>query len=453
MDDDAGLDSGTAERADSLAEQASPSQRPTATVTDKAAPPLQHPTGPPGPRLQGWHYTFSSLKHRNFLYLWLGMLFSMGGIQMQMIARGYLTYDITQSAFILGVVNAGFALPMLAFALFGGAIADRIERRRIIQVGQAAVGLIALFVGISITSDTVTWYHLLTASVLQGAVFSFLMPARQALIPQLVGRDMLTNAMALNSAAMSTTTLIAPSIAGVIYAWVGPAVVYYVIAGTAVVAVFLTGMISGVGSGPAKSPAPMLTDIKAGLSYILRSPLVFVLLVMGLATTLFAMPFRFLMPIFVVDIYGRGPDALGLLVTIIGLGSLVGSLWVASLGRWKRGFLLIISGFVSAAGLMLVAAIPLYFAAAGFMVILGLGDAARRTLNMALIMEVTEDQYRGRVMSVFMMNFGLMPLGVLPAGIIAQILGGRWAIGLLAMMLFLTSVVILVTQKRLREFQ
>ena len=98
---------------------------------------------------EGWRNTFVSLKHRNFLYLWIGMLFSMGGIQMQMIARGYLTYEISSSPLILGLVNAGFALPMLAFALVGGAIADRLERRRIMQCGQAAVGLIALFIGLS----------------------------------------------------------------------------------------------------------------------------------------------------------------------------------------------------------------------------------------------------------------------------------------------------------------
>ena len=375
----------------------------------------------------------------------------MGGMQMQMIARGYLTYEITDSAILLGLVNAGFALPMLSLALFGGAIADRMDRKRVIQFGQAGAGLLALFIALSITTGTVSWYHLLAVSMAQGAVFSFFMPARQALIPQLVGKDMLTNAMALNAAGMSVTTLLAPTVAGVIYAWAGVKVVYYLIAGMGVLAMLVTGLIPSVDGGPVKSPAPMLSDIAAGLSYIRRSRLVLVLLVMGLATTMLAMPFRFLMPIFVVDIYDRGPEAMGLLVSVMGLGALAGSLFVAALEKWKRGLLLIAGSFLSGIGLMLVAAIPFYFAAIGIMILLGLGDSGRRTLLMALIMEEVEDRYRGRVMSVFMMNFGLMPLGVLPAAAVAQFVGAQEAVGLLAVLLMAATLIILVTQRRLRQ--
>ena len=407
---------------------------------------------PRPPQTGGWRNIFASLRYRGFLYLWVGLLFSMGGIQMQMIARGYLTYEITDSPFLLGLVNAGFALPMLCLALFGGAIADRMDRKRVIQLGQAASGVLALFVAVSISTGTVSWYHLLAVSMVGGGVFSFFVPARQALIPHLVGKDMLTNAMALNAAGMSVTTLLAPTAAGVIYAWAGVEVVYYIIAGMGVVAMLFTRLIQDVEGGAAgRRPAPMLSDIGAGLSYIRRSPLVMVLLAMGLATTLLAMPFRFLMPIFVVDIYGRGPEALGLLVSVMGVGALVGSLFVAALGKQKRGLLLLAGSFLSGIGLMMVAAIPVYVAAIGIMALLGLGDSSRRTVLMALIMEEVEDRYRGRVMSVFMMNFGLMPLGALPAAAVAQIVGGREAVGLLAVLLIAATLVVLITQRRLRQ--
>ena len=449
MNEDAHSPSENAEGADSLSEQSRAGRRATTGTQSTSSPPRA--TDRQGLRPGGWHYTFSSLKNRDFLYLWLGTLFSVGGMHMQLIARGYLTYDITRSALLLGLVNAGITLPILVFSLFGGAIADRVDRKRIIQGGQAANGLLALFVAVSITTGTVTWYHLLVVSIAQGSVFAFLMPARQAIIPQLVGKDMVTNAMALSAAAMSSTALLAPSVAGIIYAWAGPDAVYYVITGMAVVSVWVTAMISDVEGDAVKAPAPMLSDIRDGLSYIVRSPLVLALLVMGLATALLAMPFRFLLPIFVVEIYGRGPEAFGLLVSMMGAGSLVGSLMMASIGRWKRGLLLIMGSILSGIGLMLVAAVPFYFAAIGFMLLLGLGDAGRRTLNMALIMEEVEDQYRGRVMSVFMMNFGLMPLGVLPTAVMVELVGGRASVGLLAALLLLTSLVILVTQKRLRE--
>ena len=382
----------------------------------------------------------------------------MGAMQMQMIARGYLTYELTGSPALLGVVSAGFALPMLLLSLFGGAFADRLERKRIIQLGQVGAALIALFVGVSVSTETVTWYHLLAASMLQGAVFSFLMPARQAIIPQLVGQERLGNAMALNAMGMSATTLVAPAVAGVLYGNIygyvpiGPDGVYYTITAMCVMATLLTGRLPKLtGGGTGRSG--VLSDIRAGLSYIRRSPLVMALLVIGLTSTVLAMPFRFLMPIFIVDIYGLGPESMGLMVSIMGLGSLGGSLFIAALGNWRRGRLLILSAFMSGIALMLVAVLPFYRVALGLMVLLGLGDAGRRTLNQSLIMEVSEDQYRGRVMSVFMTNFALIPLGVLPAGIAAEFLGGQLTVGILAGLLIATTAIILITQKGLRDLR
>ncbi len=400
---------------------------------------------------KGIFKTFYSLRFREFRFLWLGMVFLMMGMQMQMIVRGYLTYELTSSPFILGLVNAGFAIPMLSLALFGGAVADRMERKRVIQIGQCMAVVLALFVGISIVTDTITWIHLLFVSMVQGAQFSFLMPARQALVPQLVGRDNLTNAMSLDAAAMSITTLIAPAVGGVLYTVIGPEGVYFLVAGMGVLAVVFTSMVSARGGSANRPSVPMASDIAQGLRYVVNSPIVLVLLVMGLATALLAMPFRFLMPVFVVDVYNRGPESLGLLVTIMGLGSLVGALFIATLGKKNRGLLLLAGSFISAIALMLVAAIPIYYAAAGLMVLMGLGDAGRRTLNQALIMEEVDDEYRGRVMSVFMMNFGLMPLGVLPAGALAERFGGQFAIMLLGVLLLLTTAAVLLTQRRLRE--
>ena len=210
-------------------------------------------------------------------------------------------------------------------------------------------------------------------------------------------------------------------------------------------------MIPKSGSGASRRPAPVASDIWEGLVHIWRSPLVLILLIMGLATSLLAMPFRFLMPIFVVDVYRTGPEAMGLLVTIMGGGSLAGSLFIASLGKSRRGLLLIIGSVISGVALLLIAIIPVYAIAALLMLPLGLGDAGRRTLNQSLIMEEVEDRYRGRVMSVFMLNFGLMPLGTLPASSLAEIIGAEAVIGILAIALLAFSAIVLLTQKRLRE--
>ena len=381
------------------------------------------------------------------------MLLLMGAMQMQMIARGYLTYDLTESAALLGIVSAGFALPMLLLALFGGAFADRLERRRIIQLGQAGAGLIALFVAVSITTDTVTWYHLLAASMMQGAVFSFFMPARQAMIPQLVGQGQLTNAMALDAMGMSATTLLAPAVAGFLYNAIQPDGVYYVVTAMCAGAVILTSLLPRLPESTGTGRSGVMNDIHAGLTYIRGNSLVMALLIIGLTSTVLAMPFRFLMPIFIVDIYHLGPEAMGLMTSMMGLGTLGGSLFIAALGNWQRGRLLIFSSFISGAALMLVAILPFYLVALGLMVLLGLGDAGRRTLNQSLLMEVAEDQYRARVMSLFMINFALIPLGVLPAGLAAQFLGGQLSVGILAGLLIGLTAIILVTQRGLRNLR
>ena len=398
----------------------------------------------------GWRNTFSSLKVREFRFLWFGQVAMMGGLQMQMMARGYLVYDLTGKASLLGIVMAGSAIPILALSLFGGAVADRVERKGLVQAGQAVSAVLALLVAVAISTDQIAWYHLLGVSLVQGGIWSFMMPARQAIIPQLVSKEQFTNAVALSAAAMSGTALVAPAIAGGIYALAGPALVYYLIAGLGVIAVVMTSFVPKTGGGTRKPNTPMLEDIADGLSYIRRSSILMVLLMIGLGTVLLAMPFRFLMPVFVVDIYHRGPESMGLLLAVMGGGSLAGTLAVASLGRWKRGLLFILGTFASGIALLLVALLPFYYAAAGIMLLLGLGDAGRRTLNQALIMEQAEDRYRGRVMSVFMMSFGLMPLGVLPVGLMFDWIGGQFAIGILAVLLLVMASVVLATQKQLR---
>jgi MFS family permease len=397
--------------------------------------------------------TFSSLANRDFRYLWLGMMAMMGGVQMEMVAIGYLVYDITGSPFLLGAVEAGFAIPTLALALFGGALADRLDRKRMIQVSQGTAVLVGVFLAIAILTGAITWVHLMVAALIEGGLFAFLMPARQSIIPQLVEREQFTNAMALNSAAFSSMTLTAPAVAGVLYALVGPGGVYLMITSLYVVALTLTTRVRRVKSAPVEENRSVAGDIKEGLAYILRTRIIIAILAIGLVGSLLSWPFRMLLPIFVVDVYNLGPDAMGLMISVLGAGSLVGSLTIASLGRWHRGLLLILGAFVSALGLALVASIPVYYAAVVIMVLLGLGEASRWTLSLTLIMESAEDRYRGRVSSVFMMNFGLMPLSVLPAGIAAEYLGGRATIGIMAAILAVAATALLITQKRIRELE
>ena len=387
----------------------------------------------------------------------------MSAMQMQMLSRGYLVYDMESSGSLLGLVNVGASIPMLVLPLFGGVLADRVNRKRIIQAGQIVAALIAFSVFVLIRTERIEWFHLLVSSIMQGAVFALMMPARQALIPQLVGKGLLSNALALNTAAMSATTLAAPSVAGVLYGYFGPSNVYLLIGvlslGSCIATLFVRhrGEIESdvknhnvQGKGKIND---LLSDITEGLKYVRGQRLIMVLLIMALATTVLAQPFRFLMPIFVVDVYKLGPESMGLLMSVMGLGALVGSIYIAAHGNKNRGKILLAGSFISGLSLLGVAVIPIYMLAVLFMVPLGLGAASRRTIIMTLIMEKSEERYRGRVMSIFMLNFGLMPLGVLPAGVISDLFGGQVAIGILAVMLIMVTCWVWFSQDGVRNSQ
>ena len=387
----------------------------------------------------------------------------MSAMQMQMLSRGYLVYDMESSGSLLGLVNVGASIPMLILPLFGGVLAARVNRKRIIQAGQIVAALIAFSVFVLIRTEQIEWFHLLVSSIMQGAVFALMMPARQALIPQLVGKGLLSNALALNTAAMSATTLAAPSVAGVLYGYFGPSNVYLLIGvlslGSCIATLFVRhrGEIESdvknhnvQGKGKIND---LLSDITEGLKYVRSQRLIMVLLIMALATTVLAQPFRFLMPIFVVDVYKLGPESMGLLMSVMGLGALVGSIYIAAHGNKIRCKILLAGAFISGLSLLGVAVIPIYMLAVLFMVPLGLGDASRRTIIMTLIMEKSEERYRGRVMSIFMLNFGLMPLGVLPAGVISDLFGGQVAIGILAVMLIMVTCWVWFSQDGVRNSQ
>ncbi len=358
------------------------------------------------------------------------MLLLMAAVNIQMLARGYLTWELTKSPIAVVVVGAGFAPPILLLSLYGGAVADRVSRKRIIQLGQLGMLVITLFVGVSISTGTVTVYHLTGASVAQGTIWAFLMPARQAIIGQLVDEDHLTNAVALNASGMSLMTVAAPGIGGLIYGLAGPATTYYVMAALTVVALILTSWVPGM-APVALGKRRMWSDIKEGLVYTKHNRTVLVLLLIALSTALLAMPFRTLLPVQIEEVFKLEVEALGLLLSMIGVGALIGSLFIASLSKNNhRGWVLLITSMLSGVAILLAAATTSYAVAVGIMLLLGLGDSGRRALNSSLIMEQTDDEHRGRVMGVYMMNFGLIPLGALPLGFITASFDVRLAFAL-----------------------
>ena len=396
------------------------------------------------------------MRHRDFRYLWLGNSIVMGGNQATFIAASYLAYELTDSAFILGLVSMGFALPMLTLSLLGGALSDRMPRKRILQIGQLLIAASAASVAVAIKLDVVAWGHLLAASAVQGVAFAFVVPARQSLIADIVGEDLAGNAVALVSVSFSITGLLGPAVAGVLYDAIGPFGVYVVVLASDLLAVLCTSLVrhsaSPRGSSSTGKPS-FLRDIGAGLRYVRNDGLLVALIVVALAFTVLAMPYRFLLPVLVVDVYQQGPRTLGLLSSMIGLGAIVGASYVAWSGRRWRGALLIGGAVASGLGLALVGTVPVLAVAVGLTVIVGIGDALRRALNQALLLETANAEYRGRVVSIYAMNFGLTPAGALPAGALAELLGVRMALVIFGVLLILLAAWIAVRSPRLIRYQ
>ena len=402
--------------------------------------------------------TFNSLGVPDYRNLWIGFLLQMGGMQMMMLSGGYYVYELTGRASLLGVVIAAAAIPAVSLALFGGVFADRLEKKRMIQFGQVVTLLSTLFVGVSITTGTITWIHLLGASFVQGCIMPLIMPARQAIVPQLVGMERLQNAVALNSMVMSLTTMVAPAFAGSLIGALGIEVVYYAIAGMFVAGLFFTQLLPKLEKASAGRQASIMSDMKDGLKYAASNRVILLLLFLSFSTIILAMPIRFILPVFAADVYEVGPERLGTMMSAIGVGSLFGTLVIAFLGKVaRRGLALLVSGIASGSILVGFSTLsylePIFLAAIAFLVLVGVVQAARMTLTNSLMLEYADQEYRGRVMSIFALNMGLMPAGVLPITILADQIGAPLSLGIMAVLLVLVATTILLSSPRLRQME
>ena len=376
----------------------------------------------------------------------------MGAFQMQAIVQSFYVYKLTSSALILGLVTSGWAAPILVFSLFGGSLSDKINRKRIIVLGEAVLFVFAILIGLTIAFNKDHWVLFLLNSMMQGAMFSFMGPSRQSLIPQVVGKERITNALALNSAAMTSTTFIAPGIGGVLYSLINPEGAFYVIAILRFLSFALTQLISPINAKILNTGSiSVVRGIIEGLYYLFNNKVILLLILSTMIAVLASYPFQLLLPILVVDVYKLESEAYGFLISLIGLGSLVGSIFIAFIGKWKRGLLLVLGVFISAISLLLVGLIPNYSVAAILMILLGLGNTAPMTINMALIMDNTEDIFRGRMMSIIMMQWGLMPLGVLPFSWLIEQFSGQFAVLTMSIILFVVSIYILFFNSRVRD--
>jgi MFS family permease len=395
--------------------------------------------------------TFAALEIPAYRIYFSALLMQMAAMNMQMVARSWFMYELTESAVMLGAVGLCSALPMLTISLFGGVLADRIRKRGILIAGQFTSGLVALGVAVSITMGTISWIHLFIAAFLQGLVMALMMPARQAIIYELVGANTLMNAIALNAAAMNFIRLTAPAIAGFLIALWNIEGVYYIMAFFYLIGFVFAIRLPQTGKAQLRKIGTML-EIKEGLRYIRHNSNILAILFLTLMATILSMPYLFLLPIFAKDVFSvdisifgkltslpligslflalaESSTRQGLLLSISAIGALVGSLTVASMGNRMRGLIFLLSLLLASISLICFTATSSYLLALITFVPLGLGQAGRMALSNTLLQSNTDDSHRGRVMSVYMMNWGLTMVGVFFISMLADTIGAQLAVG------------------------
>lgn len=407
------------------------------------------------PPLTPWRWpVFASLRHRNYFLLWLGSLFGNTGDWMDQVALNWLVWQLSHDPVALATLNACRALPILAFTLFGGALADRVERRRLMQSTQTFAMVLAFALAWLVWSGRVELWQIYLIGALRGTMMSVNQPTRQALISELVPRESLMNAVALNSATMNLTRISGGALAGVLIGLVGVAGCFFLngLSFLVVIGALALMFIPARPAGWRPKDRGILRSVGAGLGYIRRDPALLGLVLTGLVPMVLGMPYMSLLPIFADQVLGIGNEGYGFMVAMTGLGALVGALTVASTPharRRGRAMLLVMVGF----GTMLALFSLSNWAPLSFALLLGVGCGSTSyiAVNNTLLQTYASDEMRGRVMSVFFLNRGLVPLGTMLAGVSARLIGPQHTVTIMGLSVVTLALIIGARVQSLRD--
>ena len=370
-------------------------------------------------------HTFAALQHRNYRLFFFGQLVSLIGTWMQNVAQAWLVYELTNSPFKLGVVSFCAGVPVLLFSLWAGVVADRVPKRRLLVVTQTVMMTLAFILAADMFLGTIQWWHIAIMAFLLGTANAFDGPTRQAFVVEMVGRNELMNAIALNSAMFNTARIVGPALAGIILAAVGAAWCF-VLNGVSFLAV-IAGLVlmdvkPYVGAIPTESP---LKQMREGVSYIWHHPTVRPLITLVAVSNMFALGYMALLPAFAQDVLHAGKVGYGFMSTAIGVGALAGALVIASLGNYQRKGLILTAGNLLFPVMVIALSLSKSFhLTMGCLVVAGFGFMAQNATANTLVQTTVPDTLRGRVMSIYMMVFvGFFPIGSLIAGAMAERFG------------------------------
>ncbi len=374
------------------------------------------------PLRTGLSGTFRSLAVPNFRILWFGMFFSMAAMQINIVARSWLAYQISGSALALGTVAMARGLPQLILSPLAGVAADRFDKRKLLILSQCGLCALSLVNAVLVHMGIIQIWHLIVIGMFQGIAFPFTIPVRQAYIPELVDEDQLPNALAMDSSGRNVNHVLAPSLAGVLIAW-QPAAAFYIIA-----LLYLGSTLTLFRLPPSKLSAAahkgVLEDMMVGFRYIINHPVLLTLIVMGFLGVVLGMPFQLLLPVFQVDVLHVGPSQLGFMYTAVGIGALFGSLIVAyHSDDPRKGLFQMLAGIGFGVSLVLFAISSIYWVSLTLLVIVGVASQGFLTFNRMKILLNTDKKLYGRVLGVYQMTWSLMPVAAFFMGGLVDAVG------------------------------
>jgi MFS family permease len=405
-----------------------------------------------------WSKMFRALRHRNYRLFWTGQLVSLTGTWMQSVAQGWLVYSLTKSdpifgsALWLGIVSFCFSFPVLLFSLVGGVVADRVDRRKFLLLMQVASLAQAFVYSILAVTGAIEVWHIPILAFFLGTIHAFDTPTRQAIVLQLVGREDLMNAVALNSSVFNSTRIVGPGIAGLLLgAFVGwlhqsegmpeesatklaTAICFFLNALTYLAPIVSLSLIKITAPPVKKQTDSIWHSLHEGLTYVRQNPAIFGVLSLVGVSSIFGFSYLTLLPLFAGKVLNAGAPGYGLLMAGAGVGALSAALFLASLGNYQRkGYLLTVGNFIFPVALIFFSVSPFFWLSWLCLVGVGYGLITQNALANTLIQSNVPDHLRGRILSLYtLMLLGMQPIGGLQIGSAARLLGPQEALAISA---------------------
>ena len=423
----------------------------------------------PGRRRLG---TFRALRHRGYRYLWMGQVGHAASLWMEQVVRPLLMLDLTGSALQVGGVLAARTVPQLVFGLLAGAVADRYNKRVVLLSAQFSTMLMQLIMGVLVVTGEIQVWHVYATAVGTGASNAFTQPARQSLIPRLVPREELLNALALNSAALNTMRIGGASLAGLLLIFFDYGHVYLLDAGIYMGVMYTTLQIRVPVEQPARAAdaadeagggAPrrrrrsssLFSDLLEGFRYMKLNRRILYLVIVALTLFIFGQPYQqVFIPLIAIDVLEGDRSLAGFMIALTGVGSLAGSLTIATLGSVpSRGVVMTLCLVVFGLALVLLSQATVFWLSVVALLVAGATTVTYLQFNTALLLEQTEPEFHGRVMSFLSLDRGLMSVGAVLGGALAEGLGVATGLALMGAMcsgLAVLSLLAVPTIRRMR---